>query len=392
MSIPSSHCESDELWDVVVIGAGPAGAVVAYLLAQQGVRTLLVDAKPLGRSKVCGGCLNPRAVQLLRSIGLGDVLQNCPAVNRLAIHHAGRSAELSLPAGVSITRSKLDAALVDAATRAGAHFTPETSCRVLPDTESDHRLIRTTSSSGGNSVVRGRVVLACDGLGHPSLVGLPELASTVAPQARIGLGTTLENSQFDSLVPAETICMAVAEQGYVGLARAECGRVSIAAAVDPHTLAEMKSPACVVQHLLDRAGVGKVSFDGDVSFRGTPPITQSTSQVSAERLLLVGDAAGYVEPFTGEGMAAAIEGAIAVAPLARRAAHEWSSSISRQWQSEYTRQIRSRQLACRAIAWLVRHPRLLRLSLASVALQPQVGAAVARWIGSMRTSAGIRLS
>jgi 2-polyprenyl-6-methoxyphenol hydroxylase-like FAD-dependent oxidoreductase len=102
-------------------------------------------------------------------------------------------------------------------------------------------------------------------------------------------------------------------------------------------------------------------------------------------LLLAGDAASYVEPFTGEGMASAIEGAIAVVPLVQEGVRQWCPEIAERWQHEYDRRIRSRQLACRAISWLVRHPRMLRWSLSGVAAQPRIGITIGNWIGGSST-------
>ncbi|QDU55705.1 NAD(P)/FAD-dependent oxidoreductase [Aeoliella mucimassa] len=386
----SNQQTSRELWDAVVIGAGPAGAISSYLLAKSGVRTLLVEAKAFPRGKVCGGCLNARGIAALESISLGETLKECQptVVDCLKIVHRNRSAELSLPAGLSVSRETLDAALVEASIAAGVTFMPETSCRVLSDLDNDLRVLRLSSHTGETTQVSARVVLACDGLGHPSLVNLPEVASTVAAGSRIGLGAIVEDSEASQAFATNTIYMAVAEQGYVGLAHAERGRVSIASAVDPKALAAADSPASLLRQMLRSAGLDYPTIDDSLPLRGTPPITQQAGQVASHRLFLLGDAAGYVEPFTGEGMAAAIEGAMSVAPLANQAVANWNEHLAAAWQETYHRTIRSRQQACKAIAWLVRHPRLLQWSIGCLSYQPFVGNKVARWVGSMRTPQG----
>jgi flavin-dependent dehydrogenase len=58
--------------DVLVVGAGPAGALAAWRLASRGVRVMLVDREQFPRHKLCGDTLNPGAVALLRSLSLGD--------------------------------------------------------------------------------------------------------------------------------------------------------------------------------------------------------------------------------------------------------------------------------------------------------------------------------
>ena len=64
------------------------------------------------------------------------------------------------------------------------------------------------------------------------------------------------------------------------------------------------------------------------AWHGTPPLTNHPSRVAGERLFLVGDAGGYVEPFTGEGIAAALESASAVVPIAARACRNWDDSLA----------------------------------------------------------------
>jgi 2-polyprenyl-6-methoxyphenol hydroxylase-like FAD-dependent oxidoreductase len=180
--------------------------------------------------------------------------------------------------------------------------------------------------------------------------------------------------------------MAVGKVGYVGLARCEQGRLSLASAVDPKALAAAQSPHALIQQILAESGIPSPHFSTHPRWLGTRPLTQCSPRVGAERLLLLGDAAGYVEPFTGEGMAAAIDGACRVAPFVQRAAAQWRPEISADWQTEYKRYVRSRQTTIRSLAWLLRHPRLLGIGFQTISSRPQLGAVVARWVGTARPS------
>ncbi len=83
-------CPASRLWDVVVIGAGPAGAVSALLLAREGKKVLLVDKAVFPRSKVCGSCLSSKTLDYLNQAGLGDLPSslNAGKNNRhQALHH-----------------------------------------------------------------------------------------------------------------------------------------------------------------------------------------------------------------------------------------------------------------------------------------------------------------
>ena len=111
-------------WDVIVIGAGPAGSVVARQLALGGRRVLLLDKKRFPRRKVCGACLNHAAVTLLEEIDLGDILRDSGAVelSGFDLRSGSRRLCLPLPSGRAISRTVLDQKLVEAAIRAGVTF------------------------------------------------------------------------------------------------------------------------------------------------------------------------------------------------------------------------------------------------------------------------------
>ena len=102
-------------WDAVVVGAGPAGSVAARELSSRGLRTLLVDRKSFPRNKVCGACVNGRAVAALVQLGLDGILQRSHAVplDRFRVQSCGRQVVVPLPGGVAVTRSALDAGLLE---------------------------------------------------------------------------------------------------------------------------------------------------------------------------------------------------------------------------------------------------------------------------------------
>ena len=107
------------MWDAVVVGAGPAGALAARESARRGLRVLLVDREAFPRWKVCGCCLSGRALGTLAGVGLADLPHRHGALPlrevRLAARH--RDAVVALPDGVALSRQTLDAALVEAGIR-----------------------------------------------------------------------------------------------------------------------------------------------------------------------------------------------------------------------------------------------------------------------------------
>ena len=94
------------LWDAAVVGAGPAGAMAARELARRGAAVLLVDRARFPRYKVCGGCLNPRAVRVLQRAGLGELVGRLGAVPLTTLRLAARGAhaDIPLPPGAGLSR------------------------------------------------------------------------------------------------------------------------------------------------------------------------------------------------------------------------------------------------------------------------------------------------
>ncbi len=371
-------------WDVIVIGAGPAGSVAARQLALGGRRVLLLDKKRFPRRKICGACLNHGAVALLEEIGLGDILRDgASELNRLELRAGSRRLSLPLPSGRAISRTVLDQKLVDAAIRAGVTFQDSVSATVRetngdgrivelkhateavrnqPDRASD-RFARDPTQPDASAFrlmnsANAKVVLAADGLGHPSLCDVREIRDRTARSSRIGAGC--EITEFPAEYTPGVIHMAVGCGGYVGLVCVESGVLNIAAAFDARLIRDSGGPARAAANVLSQAGFSAIPAMSESEWLGTPALTRSTTPVAAERLFVLGDASGYVEPFTGEGMGWALASAVALAPLAGAACDGWHSSLAKTWSGEHARIVRSRQRTCGMLAAFLKSPTCVR--------------------------------
>lgn len=347
------------VWDAVVVGAGPAGAVAARALAAGRARVLLVERKAFPRPKVCGACLNVKALAVLNSAGLAGALDDLGGVGLTGfeVRLGGRAARFPLPGGLALPRDVLDAALADAAVAAGAEFLPATGAAVLPDVGPVRR-VRLDQAGGRSTTAEARVVVAAAGLGSTCLAREPGLRTDVAPGARVGAGCVVDEA------PAEfapgTIYMAVGRSGYVGLVRLAGGVLNVAAAFDRGFVRASGGPAGAAAAVLDEAGFPAVPALDGADWIGTPPLTRRTRPPAGHRLFLVGDAAGYVEPFTGEGMGAALVSGQSVAPLALRGITAWDPALSRAWARLYHRRVGRQQLVVRALAAAARRPWVAR--------------------------------
>jgi flavin-dependent dehydrogenase len=362
-------------WDVIVVGAGPAGSTVARTLAARGLAVLLLDRAEFPRAKVCGCCLNGAALGALHSCGLGELPRRLGAVplREFVFTVAARrepALRLQLPGGFALSRAVFDAALVRAAIAAGAHFRPRAAAALDP-TAGDTRAVRFTDGDA-EFVARASIVVAADGLGGRFLRDEPGFEPRVAPAARVGVGAVAPDGP--EYYRSGVIYMACAPGGYVGVVRLERGRLDIAAAVDPALVRRAGGPATAVAGILRAAGLPWSDRFDELRWQGTALLTRRRRRLAGRRVFVVGDAAGYVEPFTGEGMAWALESGVAVASLLERAVRNWSPELSGKWAARYRALLASRQRWCRAVAAVLRRPRLTRLACAVVGSFPQLAA------------------
>lgn len=141
----------------------------------------------------------------------------------------------------------------------------------------------------------------------------------------------------------------------------EDGRLDVAAALDAPAVRAAHGPGRVAEEVLKEVCWPMPPLGSGQHWTGTPPLTRQARQLAAHRVFVLGDAAGYVEPFTGEGVAWALASAEAVAPLAARAARRWSPDLPPAWARLHRRLITQRQGICRATAALLRRPALTRV-------------------------------
>jgi flavin-dependent dehydrogenase len=366
--------------DAIVIGAGPAGALSAYLLARAGLAVLLVERRALPRRKVCGGCLNARALASLDRAGLGARVRALGAmpVHRLRVHQRGRSAVLELPPGLAVSRYALDDALAAAAVEAGCELLTETVAQVAPEDgvlpgERRRRVVLQRAGETAVTALASSVIVA-DGLGHRSLRDCPTFKSRGPASSRVGVGGEAGPGVIG--VEPGSITMAVGRHGYAGAVEVEGGRVNIAAAVDPSFLKDAGGPAQAVQLIFQGAGVAANGPFDAVDWLGTLPLTRRLARPAARGVFVLGDAAGYVEPFTGEGMAWAFAGAEAVVPFAKRAMESGGRGLEDEWARALAGTVGQDQRRCRVLAWNLRQPALVAMFMSLLRLNPGLAAPV----------------
>ncbi len=370
-------------WDIAVIGAGPAGALAALLLARAGRRVLLVERKTFPRAKVCGGCLSAAGVQLLDRLSLAAPLreQGALPLRQLQIRAGNACAELSLPGGMSVSRATLDAFLVAQAVSAGATFLPATTARISLKQRYEVALHQDGELSDANvSPLRASVVLVADGLGHPSLRDCDRFPERVQRRSRIGAACVLP--QWHAAIPAATVSMNVNRHGYVGLVHIEQRQTCIAAALDADFVRDHHSLPTACAAILRSTGIEVGAALAEQTWLGAPQLTRTTLRHADQNVFLLGDASGYVEPFTGEGMTWAMMAATEVLPFVEGALA--GRDTTRAWTQHVQQRAAERQHWCRTIAYGLRSPWLTHRAVQMLQVAPRLAQPVVHWITKRR--------
>jgi flavin-dependent dehydrogenase len=320
--------------------------------------------------------LNGSALASLERAGLGDLPRRLNAVplSRAIIASIGRQVNIQLNQGVALSRMALDGALVEAAVRAGAQFQPETTAMLGPRTAAARsmRLLY----AGNETWVRARVVLSADGLGGRLLAGEPGFRPIMQADSRIGAGAV--SPEAPAFYAPGTVFLTGGAGGYLGLVRLEDGRLDLAAALDRARTRQVGGPGPAAEALLDEAGWPSIPGLASVPWRGTPPLTRRLLKPAGQRLFVIGDAASYVEPFTGEGIAWALASAAAVVPLAAEAARSWRPALATLWARRHQRLLGTRRQICRAITAGMRRPAVVRLCLSLLSQLPSLASPLIR--------------
>ena len=369
--------EDGSTWDAMVVGAGPAGAVSACLLARRGWRVLLLEKSEWPREKVCGGCVNASAVGMLGEIGLSDVVRGGTRLRHFSLHVTGKRLDVPLPEGVAVARGTLDARLVAAAEEAGVVFVSRAVAKLHPGGALDGRRTMTVSHDNRQISLHARVVLACDGISGTLLQSEPWAGWTIARDAWFGVATLLEDSQA---VGGGVIGMHVGRGGYVGVVRLGGDRVHVAAALDPAACRAAGGPGRMVEGILGTPLGGAV-------FQGTGLLTRHRHKLGGDRVLAVGDACGYVEPFTGEGIAWAIRGAMEVVRVLPERGQAWDESIVAAWQLHHAKAVRTHW--CRALRRVARWPAAARVGVIFGNIVPVIARGIGRRISGFPQLEGV---
>lgn len=349
------------LRDAIVVGAGPAGLAFAAFAAERGLDVLVLERRQGPLDKACGEGILPAGVRILDRLG---VLAAVPAADRAPLRairwidpEAG-DVRLCLPAlgGVAVRRTALSAALLARAAAAGAEIrqgAPVVSHR----READRIVVE-----GPAGAAAARVLVAADGLNSPTR-RREGLAVTPRRPARYGIRRHYAVAPWSDEVEVHFGPRAEAYVWPSGRAR-----VGVAFLHEPGASGDPRGLLAAFPVLARRlAGAAEASVA-----RGAGPFDQAARRRVADRLVLLGDAGGYVDALTGEGLSLAFGCAEDLAALLPEAlARGAGAPALRPYEDAWRRRFRPYAAWTRTLLALTRRPALRRAVMAVAAASPR---------------------
>ena len=371
--------------DVVIAGAGPAGCATAIACARRGLEVLLVDRARFPRDKPCGEGLLPSGVAALAALGLlARVRRGAFALDGVGFvidADGGPAAWAPFPDdtaqppyGLGVRRLDFDATLL-AAARAQPTLTVLEGIAARAPMCEGGRVVGLHTDCGP---VRARVVVAADGLRSRLRDQLGLARPQRGERERVGLRVHL---QVRALPYGARVAVLVggALEHYLTPLGVDTLQVAVLGERTAFARAAL-SATRLVERLRAHPRLGPLLAGATPLDRplGAGPFRQPVRRVITEGALLVGDAAGYVDAITGEGIGAALRQGLAAgetlaqALVDRRAADVVPARALEPYARAHAAVVRDADRLTELVLFLARHPRLARRAVASLAHHPRL--------------------
>lgn len=338
--------------DVAIVGGGPAGLATAIAAAEHGLSVVVLERRPEAPDKACGEGILPPGVTALERLGVLSFLP--PGGSRRFagvrfVQEDGAAAEVRLPSGggLGVRRTVLVDAMARRARDAGVAIRHR--CAV----SAFERRHDTAALATSHGTVEARIVVAADGL-HSRLRRMAALDGPVARRRRFGVRRHFALRPWTDFVEVHVDALA---EAYVTPVSDGVVNVNVAwedGAVCRPTLETLleRFPALAAR----LAGAAAVS---DVS--GAGPMACAALHRTADRLVLVGDAGGFLDSISGDGLSMAFNSALLLGPLLPGAIRRGATQRSlRSYERGAASMFRRYRAVTNGLLWLARHPSVRR--------------------------------
>jgi flavin-dependent dehydrogenase len=382
--------------DVAIVGGGLAGCALAARLARAGVAVIVLERQPAWRWRAGGVFSSPVTLDALRRSGLGEpalagVARPIPAM-RLetpggAVVRLTYGAEAGGPPAVGFDRSTLDPAMDGLATTAGAVVRRGVTVESVDLTAG--RPVLATRGASGPGMLSCRVVVGADGA-HSIVARAAGVARPTRLPERVGLSYHLADPRPDSPHDAR---LCVFDGGYIGIAPVPGRRVNIGIVLGASWRERLARDGATATAAAIVAAVSATPED-PATWRGGEPCDQvagaaplggRVTRRAGPGWFLVGDAVGFLDPFTGEGLHRALV-STELAAAAIRAALEAPARDARAADA-YDRAMRRRFAAKDVVSWLVQgflaRPAAFEYAARRLATRPDVRATMGLVMGDL---------
>jgi 2-polyprenyl-6-methoxyphenol hydroxylase-like FAD-dependent oxidoreductase len=353
--------------DVLVIGAGPAGASTAQRLAREGLCVMLVEKSEFPRRKVCGEFISAPTWPLLESLGVAEALSAHagPPVQRVGFFAGETVLDSPMPAGkgaprwgCALGRHVLDAELLQAATRSGAQLRQPAAVTAIAR-QGGYQLVTLESGRGRHETVLARAVVDC----HGSWERMPGEERAARPSDLLGFKARFAGARLATgLMP-----LVLFPGGYGGLVESDSGLVSFSCCIRRDTLRAIRpghgsAGEAVRGHAMRHCRGLREALDGarlERAWLAAGPIRPGIRPLHRDGLFRAGNAAGEAHPLIAEGITMAIQSGFLLAQnlaaaggLSDRALAEAGREYERAWRTQFASRVR----ASRAFATLTLSP------------------------------------
>ncbi|MBI3271277.1 MAG: FAD-dependent monooxygenase [Planctomycetes bacterium] len=390
-----------DAFDVVVVGGGPGGTAAGAFLAREGFSVLVLERAAYPRPRLCGEFLSPEARGPLARLGVLDRVLAAgapPVTGALLSDPAGRYATVDFARvagvggpGLGVQRMLLDTLLAAHAREVGAEVREEFAVASVT-IEGPARLVvrgRPTGAAGGaqggaaEEVFRARVVVGADGRSSLCAADREEARRRAVPH----FGIKAHFGGVEEL--SGRVEIHVYPGGYGGLVAVSGGVVNGCFLVKAPALKAARgdldrvlSEVVCANPVMRRRMAGATRVDAWVS---TGPLAYLAGRRPLPGTLLVGDAAGFIDPFTGEGMAMALRGAEVAARHVAAAVRAGgvTPELAGAYQAERRSEFRRRLFVARLLRAVATRPRVARVAVPMLARVPALGRLL---VGATRTS------